>query len=136
MEHPWIFYVLFFILGHATCRLLYFLNATRKSIRILQLTQVSCLFIITRALENFHYAKQYRLAIMKENSDSEHNINAFTIRFNEELKRYKKKSVSQIIEAHGSFFKEVVEFADWESAMIFLEANRDSVMNFLTEDEQ
>ena len=73
---------------------------------------------------------------MKENSDSEHNINAFTIRFNEELKRYKKKSVSQIIEAHGSFFKEVVEFADWESAMIFLEANRDSVMNFLTEDEQ
>ena len=78
---------------------------------------------------------QSNTAIMEENNASEHNINAFTIRFNEELERYKRKSISQIVDAHGSFFKEVVEFTDWKSAMVFLEANRDSVINFLTEDE-
>tara|TARA_R110000824_G_scaffold92217_3_gene223859 strand:+ start:1858 stop:2250 length:393 start_codon:yes stop_codon:yes gene_type:complete len=129
-------YVLLFVFGHATCRLLYFFNATRKSIRILQLTQVTCLYIITRALENFHYAKEYRVMIMRENDDSEHNINAFNIRFNEEVRSYKHKSIAQIIDAHGSFFEAVVEFTDWKSAMVFLEANRDSVTNFLTEDKQ
>ena len=136
MEHPWLFYVLFFIFGHATCRLFYFLNASRRSIRILQLTQVVSLFIITKALESFHYARDYRIRVMKEEGESDHNINALTIRFGEETEFYKRRAILQIIDAHGGFFSEAVDFIDWKSAMVFLENNRDTVMEFLTKDEQ
>ena len=132
MEHPWLFYILCFLFGFISCKTFYFLNASRKSIRILQLTQVTALFIITRALEKFHYAREYHIAILKENGESEQNVNAFNIQFEEEVEFYKRKSISSIIDTHGSFFKEAVDFTNWETAMFFLEANRTTVAEFLT----
>jgi len=131
MEHPWPFYALFFIFGYVTCKTFYFLNASRKSIGLLQTTQVVGLFIITRSLEHFHYAKEYRLSTMKHNKATEQNINAFQLQFEDEIKYFKTKSVRQIIEAHGSFFEQVVDFTDWDSAMLFLETNRAHVKEFI-----
>ncbi len=131
MQHTWLFYLLFFLFGYVTCRTFYFLNATRKSLQLLQVSQVIGLFIMVRALESYHYARDFRLAIMKENDDSDHNINAFQLRFEEEINFFKNKSISQIIECHGDFFKETVEFDDWKSAMAHLEKNKDFILNFV-----
>ena len=131
MQHAWLFYLLFFIFGYATCRTFYFLSASRKSLSLLRVTQAVSLFIIVRALEHFHYAKEYRLSIMKEDDASEQNIRAFLYRFDDEVKYYRTKSIRQIIEAHGTFFNQVVDFTDWKSAMVFLEANRELVEEFI-----
>ena len=131
MEHLWLFYLLFFAFGYMTCRTFYFLNATRKSLSLLRVTQVVSLFIMVRALEHFHYAKEFRLSIMKENDASEQNIRAFLYQFDDEMKFYKTKCIRQIIEAHGNFFNQVVDFADWESAMVFLEGNKELVEEFI-----
>ena len=134
MEHAWLFYALFFMFGYVTCRTFYFINASRKSVGLLQITQVVALFIIVRALEHFQYANTYRLFTMKKNKASDQNITAFELQFKDEMKGFKAKSIKQVIDAHGSFFKQMVDFHDWESAMTFLEDHRTHVETFITGD--
>lgn len=135
MEHPWLFYVLFFLFGYVTCRTFYFMSAVRKSAALLRVTQAVALFTIVRGLEHFHYAKEFRLATMKANDASQQNIRAFLYQFEDEMNLYKTRSVHNVIDAHGSFFKELVEFTDWKSAMTFLEGNKDLVETFITKDQ-
>ena len=92
------------------------------------------LFIVVRALEHFHYAKEFRLFTMKENDASEQNMRAFMYQFDDEMKYFKTKSIRQIIDAHGNFFNQVVDFTDWKSAMVFLEANKELVEEFIKKD--
>ena len=132
MEHAWLFYALFFIFGHVTCKTFYFLNAARKSIGLLHATQVVALFIVVRALEHLHYAKESRLFTMKQNKASEQNIAAITLQFEDEMKYFKTKFIKYLIEAHGNFFNQTLEFADWEGAMAFLEGNKKHVEDLIT----
>ncbi len=134
MDHPWLFYVLFFLFGYVTCRTFYFMSAVRKSAALLKVTQSVTLFIIVRGLEHFHYAKEFRLATMKAEDASEQNIQAFLYQFEDEMNLYKTRSIRNIIDAHGSFFKELVDFTDWKSAMVFLEGNKESVETFIRKD--
>ena len=134
MDHPWLFYVLFFLFGYVTCRTFYFMSAVRKSAALLKVTQSVTLFIIVRGLEHFHYAKEFRLATMKAEDASEQNIQAFLYQFEDEMNLYKTRSIRNIIDAHGSFFKEIVDFTDWKSAMVFLEGNKESVETFIRKD--
>ena len=69
---------------------------------------------------------------MQENKDSQHNIDAFTRSFNDEVSQYKEKAIKIMIDAHGSFFDQVVEFSDWEGAMSYLEKNKNVAREFLT----
>ena len=128
MDHPWLFYVLFFVFGYVTCRTFYFMSAVRKSAALLKVTQSVALFIIVRGLEEF------RLATMKAEDASEQNIQAFLYQFEDEMNLYKTRSIRNIIDAHGSFFKELVDFTDWKSAMVFLEGNKESVETFIRKD--
>jgi len=134
VDHPWLFYVLFFLFGYVTCRTFYFMSAVRKSAALLKVTQSVTLFIIVRGLEHFHYAKEFRLATMKAEDASEQNIQAFLYQFEDEMNLYKTRSIRNIIDAHGSFFKELVDFTDWKSAMVFLEGNKESVETFIRKD--
>ena len=132
MEHPYLFYVLFFVFGYVTCKAFYFLNAIKKSIIILRSSQLIGLFVLSRALEDFYYAKEFRIGVMNEDGDSKQNITAVGYRFDEEVSTFKRKSIKKIIEAHGNFFEQLVDFNDWKSAMVFLEDNRKYIIDFVT----
>jgi len=134
MESVHLLHLLFFIFGYVTCKTFYFIKATRKSILLLQATQLVALFIVVRALESFNYAMQYRVDIMKKNDASEQNIKAFKLRYNDELTLFRTKSIKRIIETHGPFFSQTLEFDDWKSAMDFLEKNKESVINFIAQE--
>ena len=128
----YLLYFLVFLFGYVTCKTFYFLSSTKKSIKLIQLSQVVGLLVITKGLENFHYSKYYRLALMQENKASQQNIDAFTRSFNDEVSQYKEKAIKTMIDSHGSFFDQLVEFNDWESAMTYLERNKDVAREFLT----
>ena len=132
MEHPYLFYVLFFAFGYVTCQTFYYLDAIRKSIIILRASQLIGLFVLSRALEDFYYAKEFRIGVMNEDGDSKQNITAVGCRFDEEVSLFKRKSIKRIIEAHGNFFDQLVDFNDWKSAMVFLEDNRKYIIDFVT----
>ena len=102
--------------------------------QLMHITQVIALYITVKALENFQYARQYRLNIMNESKASEQKLKAFKLQFEEETSLYKKRTIKKIITAHGSFFDHLVSFDDWGSAMGFLEKNRQEVISFITED--
>ena len=131
MQHPWLFYMLFFIFGYVTCRTFYFFKASRKSIALLRTTQVISLFMMARALEHFHYAKDYRLFTMEKNNASAQNLRAFRLQSEDEIVFFKTRSIKHIIDAHGSLFEQIVDFNDWKSAMVFLEGNRELVEEFI-----
>jgi len=132
MEHPYLFYALFFVFGYITCKAFYFFSATKKSISIIRSSQLIALFILSRALEDFYYAKEFRLKIMNESDDSKQNINAVCYLLSEEVSLFKRKSIKRIIEAHGNFFVQLADFNDWKSAMAFLEDNRKYITDFVT----
>jgi hypothetical protein len=132
MDHPWFFYFLFFVFGYSTCHTFYFLNSIRKSLQLLRVCQVVGLFIIARSLEDFAYAKEYSLLRMEEGEETEHNINTFEKQHEKEVEFFKERAVERIIDIHGSYFSDVVDYENWDDAMKFLNSNRKTVFDFLT----
>ena len=122
----------FFIFGYSTCQTFYFLRSARKSLQLLRVSQVISLFIIARSLEDFAYAKNYSILRMKEGEENENKIVAFEERHEKEIEFLKKRAVDRIVDIHGSYFSEVVEYDNWEDAMKFLNKNRKTVFEFLT----
>jgi|TARA_Y100000310_G_scaffold15010_2_gene15045 hypothetical protein len=128
----WTLFTLAFILGYITCKTFYFYKAARVSIVALKATHVTCLALLVKALEDFYYAKVYRMQKMVESGETDHNITAFSYLMEEEISHYKRKAVKTLIEYHPDFFKQVIEFEDWNSAMTFLETHKDLAAQFLT----
>ncbi len=69
---------------------------------------------------------------MKENKKSEQDINEFEMRHKDDVELFKTKTIQSIIDAHGSYFSEVVDFEDWKGAMVFLNKNKRTAFEFLT----
>jgi predicted AlkP superfamily phosphohydrolase/phosphomutase len=57
-------------------------------------------------------------------------ISSFEVRFNEDVKILKKRSVQTLIECHPLFFRHMVEFDDWDSAMHHLQENKKVALQF------
>ena len=90
--------------------------------------------IFSKSLEHFAYAKSTRLQIMKQNEETEHNVKAFSRRFDQETETFKTKGIKTIINYHSSYFKELLEFDDWKTAMDYLDKNKEVIFKFLLED--
>ena len=68
---------------------------------------------------------------MKENGESEQNLSAFKYLHTEELDRYKRRSIEEIVNVHGNIFNEVLDFDDWATAMKYLETNKQEFINIM-----
>jgi hypothetical protein len=98
----------------------------------LRVSQVISLFIIARSLEDFAYAKNYAVIRMEEGEGQKDNIVAFEKQHEKEVEFFKKKAVKNIIDTHGNYFSEIVDYEDWDGAMVFLNKNKKTVFEFLT----
>jgi|TARA_Y100000310_G_C20673691_1_gene811665 hypothetical protein len=127
----WTLFTLAFILGYITCKTFYFYKSARTSIIALKVTHVTALAVLAKSLEDFYYTKIYRMEKMLEAGETDHNISAFSFLMEEEISHYKKKSIETLIHAHPDFFKQTIEFKDWDSAMTFLQTHKDLAAQFL-----
>jgi hypothetical protein len=73
-----------------------------------------------RGLENLQYTKSTRVKEMHRAGDLERNIDAFTFNFDREIALYKQNAIRDIINNHPRFYKDIIAFDDWESAMVYL----------------
>jgi hypothetical protein len=128
----WALLTLMFIFGYITCKVLYFIRATRTSFHLIRASQLISVALLVKSMEDFYYAKIYRMGKMVESGESDHNITAFSYRIEEEVDYFKKKSVQGLIDLHPQFFHQLLEFEDWKSAMKFLESHKELVSTFLT----
>ena len=127
----WSLFTIAFILGYLTCKALYFFRTARLSLSILRVTHLISTAMLAKSMEDFHYARMFRMRHMAESGETEHNIDAFSIRTNQEIGHFKEKSIKNIIELHPRFFKHLLEFDDWDSAMRYLNKNEEVIIHFL-----
>ena len=129
----WLLYFLVFAFGYISCRTFYFLRSTRTSVKLVKAAQLIALGVLARSMENFHYAGTYRIQQLNHGGFSDNKINSFKIRFEDELVSYKDRSIREIINTHEGVFKSMVDFKDWNSAMLYLETNRRVMEAFFLE---
>ena len=91
---------------------------------ILLRRQLGAVALLAKAMEDFYFATVYRMEKMVESGESDHNVLAFSYRMEEEVDHYKKKSINTLITMHPQFFKQLIEFEDWGSAMKYLETHK------------
>ena len=87
---------------------------------MLRLSHYLSLYTISKGIENLEYTKAVRLNDLRLTNESEKNIEAFKLNFEDEIKLYKDRSIKEIINMHPKFYQDLVEYKDWDSAMQYL----------------
>ncbi len=120
MGHIWWLYLLVFAFGYLTCKTFYFLKEIRLGLVMLKISHCLSLYTIVRGVESLEYTKAMRLNELRLREESERNVKAYQLNFDAEIKLYKDKSIREIINMHPKFYRDLVEYDDWDSAMRFL----------------
>ena len=120
MGHIWWLYLLVFSFGYLTCKTFYFLKEIRLGLVMLKISHCLSLYTIVRGVESLEYTKAMRLNELRLREESERNVKAYQLNFDAEIKLYKDKSIREIINMHPKFYRDLVEYDDWDSAMRFL----------------
>ena len=120
MGHIWWLYLLVFAFGYLTCKTFYFLKEIRLGLVMLKISHCLSLYTIVRGVESLEYTKAMRLNELRLREESERNVKAYQLNFDAEIKLYKDKSIREIINMHPKFYRDLIEYDDWDSAMRFL----------------
>lgn len=119
-DYTWVLHILVFVFGYVTCKTFYFLKSVRLGLTTLQVCHVLGLYTIVKGLENYHFCKIMKIRSLKEANEPQQVIDAYERNFDEEILLYKHKCIEQIINIHPDFFKDLIKYHDWNSAMRYL----------------
>ena len=131
---PWWMYMLVFLFGYFTHKTFYFLRSLKLSIGLIRISQLFSLAILAKSMEHFYYAHTLRMRRMRENGDSEKEINLQRKTFNTELLELKEKAVQEILDLHPAFYDPIIDFDNWNSAMKYLNSNKQYMLDILSKD--
>ena len=120
MGHIWWLYLLVFVFGYITCKTFYFLREVRLGLVMLKLSHCLSLYTIVRGVESIEYTKSTCLHELRRSEETQRNIDAYQLNIDAEIKLYKDKSIREIINMHPKFYRDLIEYDDWDSAMLFL----------------
>lgn len=126
----WLLYTLIFIFGYVTCKTFYFLRSARISLTLIKVSQLISLGVLARSMESIHYAGTYKMQHLQKTGFSDNKIKIFKSQHEGEVEDYKRRSIDNIINCHSSTFRDMIEFNDWNSAMMYLEKNKDLIDEF------
>ena len=87
---------------------------------MLKISHCLSLYTIVRGVESLEYTKAMRLNELRLREESERNVKAYQLNFDAEIKLYKDKSIREVINMHPKFYRDLIEYDDWDSAMRFL----------------
>ena len=82
--------------------------------------------MLTRALENYHYTKKFCAERLKSNNASDKEMQSFKIYIDNDMQELKKIAIRDMNKCIPEHFKSSIVFTDWDSAMIFLEVNKNN----------
>ena len=126
--------MLVFLFGYFTHKTFYFLRSLKLSIGLIRISQLFSLAILAKSMEHFYYAHTLRMRRMRENGDSEKEINLQRKTFNTELLELKEKAVQEILDLHPAFYDPIIDFDNWNSAMKYLNSNKQYMLDILSKD--
>lgn len=122
--------ILIFLFGYVTCKTFYFVRSARTSLVILKSAHVIYLSTLLKSIEHLSYSRELVLEQLLKAQKSSPQISSFEMRYEEDVRQFKRRAIDILLYSHPSFFRPMVEFDDWRSAMKFLEDNRESALRF------
>ncbi len=127
-------HLLTFIFGYVTCRTFYFVKSARISVILLKVMHVVSLSILIKCIEEYSYSGTEKLKALsncgilpdddvykKVENENKDNVTLF-----------KERSIATIISLHPEYFRNIIEFEDWNTAMLFLQKNKEIGKAFLS----
>ena len=127
----WLLYALVFVFGYYTCKTFYVFRSGALTVTMVKLAYVSSLLILVRALEQYSYVKQFGEQQMKRKDATQSDIDNYKIYVDNDIEYFKNKSINNILGGTPTYFKEIPQFSDWESAMEYLAANKQLVQHII-----
>ena len=136
----WKYYLLnllIFFFGYLTCQTFYFFKNTRVSIIILKVAHIVGLATLSRCIEAYAFATQTKLKALTKTGVLPNDPIYIKIKAEDEqrVSQFKESSILAVIAAHPEFLQRTVEFEDWNTAMNYLEENREIAMLFMSHGE-
>ena len=118
---------LVFVLGYLTCRVVHYLLAGRQVTAMLGIGHLYSLYLLTRALESYEYSRGLFLKDLRKSDMSESNIAIYERHLEEEIERFKRKSIQSLLESQPEMLEHMAPYKDWKSGMLFLEENKELI---------
>jgi len=100
----WLLGLLIFVFGYVTCKTIYFLSASRISVRLLRSAQLVYLSVMIKSLENLSYSREIALEHMLRTERKSPEISSFEFKFDEEVRLIKDRAITQLINQHPRLF--------------------------------
>tara|TARA_B100001123_G_scaffold74689_1_gene84113 strand:+ start:8339 stop:8755 length:417 start_codon:yes stop_codon:yes gene_type:complete len=120
--------VLAFISGFIFCKILDFFAASSLAVKIVKTANLTALYLFVKSFEKIIYYNNLTLNDYIKREDNERNIEVFKRNLDQEVELFKKRCISTLVEARPSIFRNVTPYHDWPSAMMYLNTNRDFVL--------
>jgi hypothetical protein len=129
MEY-WLLGLLTFVFGYVTCRTFYFFRSARLSLTLLKAAHLVYLSVIIKALENLTYSREIMLEHMAVSQKSPTQISLFERQYESDVKLTKERSIETLRLLHPTFFKNTVQFNNWEQAVQYAEQHKEIILKF------
>ena len=123
-------YFLIFIFGYVTCKTFYFMRSAKLSLRTIRVSHLIYLSAMMKVVENLSASRELMLEYLLRTEQSANTITSFTMTYDKNVEHIKENSIKVLIETHPVFFKEYVEFEDWESSMEYLVKHKQTAFEF------
>ena len=128
--HHWWLYLIVFIFGYLTCKTFYFVRSARVSLVLIKASNIIYLSSLIKALEHLSYVREIMLEQMLKSEKNSTQISTFEFRFEQDVQKLKRRSISTLLSCHPEFFRSQLEFDDWKSAMEYLQKNKSTALKF------
>ena len=128
----WLLHILVFVFGYYTCKTFYVFRSGALTVAMLKVTYLTSLLILLRSLEQYAYIKQFGAQQLKRKDASDLDIENYNIYIDNDIKHFKTKSINNILKGTPTYFKDIPQFSDWDSAMEYVRANKtlvDQIIN-------
>ena len=133
--NSWWLYLLVFVFGYITHKTFYFFRSAKVSIGLIRVSQLISLAVLAKSMENFYYSHTARLRHIREYDGNEEDIKDLRLAFNSEISNYKERAIKEMLDLHPTFYSQIIDFDNWNSAMKHLEDNKQFVLNILNQDK-
>jgi len=117
-----------FISGFIFCKVLDFFGASSLSVNLIKTANLSALYLFVKSFEKIIYYNNLTLNDYIKREANERNIEVFKRNLDQEVDLFKKRCISTLLKARPSIFRNVAPYHDWPSAMMYLNSNKDLVL--------
>lgn len=123
-------YFLIFIFGYVTCKTFYFMRSARLSLKTVRVSHLIYLSAMMKSIENLATSRELMLEYLLKTEKSSNTITSFTLAFDKNVEHIKENSIKVLVDVHPKFFKEYIDFDDWDSSMKYLTKHQKAAFEF------